>query len=170
MVYLIVDVSHSAYNITRLFSSDMNKPCWKLVKACPQSQKLFCFRENNLLVKWFFVSGIVSHLKFTLPDHFSINVILSRVISLFMLIFLYRFCLGISEEDALLLNTYHVQCVYFSGIQESMICVVDRNQILFGCYIFRSYFSSNLHGEWNSTAVLTFFFYISHLTDNYTKI
>ena len=31
-------------------SSDMNKPCWKLAKACPQSQKLFCFRENNLLV------------------------------------------------------------------------------------------------------------------------
>ena len=31
-------------------SSDMNKPCWKLVKACPQSQKLFCCRENNLLV------------------------------------------------------------------------------------------------------------------------
>ena len=30
-------------------SSDMNKPCWKLVKACPQSQKLFCFGENNLL-------------------------------------------------------------------------------------------------------------------------
>ena len=31
-------------------SSDMNKPCWKLTKACPQSQKLFCFGENNLLV------------------------------------------------------------------------------------------------------------------------
>ena len=31
-------------------SSDMNKPCWKLAKACPQSQKLFCFGENNLLV------------------------------------------------------------------------------------------------------------------------
>ena len=31
-------------------SSDMNKPCWKLAKAYPQSQKLFCFRENNLLV------------------------------------------------------------------------------------------------------------------------
>ena len=29
-------------------SSDMNKPCWKLVKACPQSQILFCSRENNL--------------------------------------------------------------------------------------------------------------------------
>ena len=27
----------------------MNKPCWKLAKACPQSQKLFCFGENNLL-------------------------------------------------------------------------------------------------------------------------
>ena len=32
-------------------SSDMNKPCWKLAKACPQSQKLFCFGENNLPVK-----------------------------------------------------------------------------------------------------------------------
>ena len=31
-------------------SSDMNKPCWKLAKACPQSQKLFCFGENNLLI------------------------------------------------------------------------------------------------------------------------
>ena len=31
-------------------SSDMNKPCWKLAKACPQSQKLFCFGGNNLLV------------------------------------------------------------------------------------------------------------------------
>ena len=30
----------------------MNKPCWKLAKACPQSQKLFCFGENNLLIKW----------------------------------------------------------------------------------------------------------------------
>ena len=28
----------------------MNKPCWKLAKACLQSQKLFCCRENNLLV------------------------------------------------------------------------------------------------------------------------
>ena len=29
-------------------SSDMNKPCWKLAKACPQSQILFCSRENIL--------------------------------------------------------------------------------------------------------------------------
>ena len=28
----------------------MNEPCWKLAKACPQSQKLFCFGENNLLI------------------------------------------------------------------------------------------------------------------------
>ena len=29
-------------------------------------------------------------------------------------------------------NTYHIQSVYFLGIQESMmICVVDRDQILF---------------------------------------
>ena len=39
------------YNIiVSNISSDMNKPCWKLVKACPQSQKLFCFGENNLLI------------------------------------------------------------------------------------------------------------------------
>ena len=28
-----------------------------------------------------------------------------------------------------MLNTYHVSSVYFSGVQESMICVVHRNQI-----------------------------------------
>ena len=39
------------YNIiVSNISSDMNKPCWKLAKACPQSQKLFCFGENNLLI------------------------------------------------------------------------------------------------------------------------
>ena len=74
--FMIVDISHPVYtNIRRLFSpkqnnfwlcgqafasfqhglfisSDMNKPCWKLVKACPQSQKLFCFGENNLLISF----------------------------------------------------------------------------------------------------------------------
>ena len=40
------------YNIiVSNISSDMNKPCWKLAKVCPQSQKLFCFGENNLLIK-----------------------------------------------------------------------------------------------------------------------
>ena len=31
-------------------SSDMNKPCWKLAKACPQSQNCSVLEENNLLV------------------------------------------------------------------------------------------------------------------------
>ena len=35
------------------------------------------------------------------------------------------FCRG-----CLTCTMYHVKCVYFSGIQGSMICVVDRNQIL----------------------------------------
>ena len=51
-----------------------------------------------------YVSGVASYLKFTFPDHFSINVILSTVISLFMLIFFMGFCLGISEEDVLLVK------------------------------------------------------------------
>ena len=38
-------------------SSDMNKPYWKLVKACPQSEKLFCFGGNNLLVRYTHVEG-----------------------------------------------------------------------------------------------------------------
>ena len=50
--------------------------------------------SQNIFFKMVYVSGIVSHLKFTFPDHFLINVILSRVISLFMLIFLSRFLSG----------------------------------------------------------------------------
>ena len=62
------------------------------------------------------VSGIVSHLKFTFPNHFPINVILSQVISLFMLIFCTDFCLGISAEDALLVQ--YVSCT---------MCIFVRN-------------------------------------------
>ena len=82
----------------------------------------FCSRENQLLqilfsvfgflwycvdvliygaavsLKNFFtkvdVSGIVIYLEFTFPDHFYINVTLSRLISLFMLIFFYIFLSG----------------------------------------------------------------------------
>ena len=87
--------------------------------------------QNIFFFKMVYVSGIVSHLKFTFSDHFLINVILSRVISLFMLIFLYRFLSGnFCRRMLYLYNMFHVQCVYFSGIQGSMICVVDRNQIL----------------------------------------
>ena len=46
---------------------------------------------KHFFFKMVYFSGVVSHLKFTFPDHFSINVILSRVIPLFMWIFFYRF-------------------------------------------------------------------------------
>ena len=50
--------------------------------------------QNIFFFKMVHVSGIVTHVKFAFPDHFPIYVILSRVISLFMLIFLYRFLSG----------------------------------------------------------------------------
>ena len=77
------------------------------------------------------VSGIVGHLKFTFPYHFYINVTLSSLISLHVDIFVHIFVWQFLMRMLYLSNTYHVQSVYFSGIQESMICVVDRNQILF---------------------------------------
>ena len=47
----------------------------------------------------------VSYLKFTFGDNFAIHMMLCRVICLFMLIFFFlHFCLGISEEDDLLLK------------------------------------------------------------------
>ena len=109
-----------------------------------------------------YVSGIVTHLKFTFPDHFPIHVILSRVISLFMLIFVYRFFVWeFLRRMIYLYNMYHVQCVYFSGIQGSMICIVDRNQILcdvtFSDHIVHC--TCMVHGL--QLPVLTFFFYIS---------
>ena len=67
-------------------------------------------------------------------------------------------------------NSYLVACVYFSGIQDRTICLVDRNQILFDVYIFRSYCSFNQHAVWKLTVVLPFLFYLSHLTDNNTKM
>ena len=80
--------------------------------------------------KMLYVSGIVSYVKFTFPDCFLIHVILSRVISLYVEIFVKCFVWEFLQRMFYLYNMYHVQCVYFSGIQESMICVVDRNQIL----------------------------------------
>ena len=63
-----------------------------------------------------YVSGIASHLKFRFRCHFYINVTLCRLISLFMLIFFTYFCLGISEEDALLVK--YLLCT---------ICIFLRN-------------------------------------------
>ena len=61
---------------------------------------MFCFigilslSQSIFFFKMVYVSGIVSYLKFTFPDHFSINVILSRVISIFLLILFYGFLSG----------------------------------------------------------------------------
>ena len=38
---------------------------------------------------------------------------------------------GVSEEDDLLVNTYCVQCVCLFGRQESIMYVVESNEILF---------------------------------------
>ena len=45
----------------------------------------------NFFFKMVYVSWIACHLKFTFPDHFYINMTVSRLTSLFMLIFFYIF-------------------------------------------------------------------------------
>ena len=72
------------------------------------------------------------HLKFTFPYHFYLNVkLLDGYISLNIDIFGYIFFVWKFLRMMLyFLNTYHVSSVYFSGVQESIICVVHRNQIL----------------------------------------
>ena len=124
----------------------------------------------HLFFKMVYVSGTGSHLKFTFPYHFYINVTLSRLISLFMLIFFTGFCLGISEEDALLVKYLSCTvCIFLRITGKHDMCSGQKSDIVC-CYILRSYCSCSQHGEWNSTAVLTFLFYISHLTDSYTKM
>ena len=84
------------------------------------------------LLKHFFQNGfclwLVSYLKFTFGDNFAIYVMLCRLICPFMLIFFLHFCLGISDDGDLLVN---VEFVCFFCIQESIMCVMDSNQILF---------------------------------------
>ena len=76
------------------------------------------------------VSGIVNHLKFTFHYHFYINVTLSRLISLFMLIFFTYFCLGISDEDALLVTYLSCTiCIFPRNTGKHDMCS-DRNEIL----------------------------------------
>ena len=92
------------------------------------------------------------------------------VVSLFMLIFFTGFCLGISEEDALLVKYLScTMCIFLRNIGKHDMCSGQKSDIVW-CCIFRSYCSFTQHGKWNSTAVLTFLFYISHLTENYTKM
>ena len=50
--------------------------------------------------------------------------------SLYVDIFVWVFVWEFLQRMFYLYNMYHVQCVHFYGIQGSMICVVDRNQVL----------------------------------------
>ena len=95
---------------------------------------------------------------------------LCRLMSLFMLVFFTYFCLGISEEDALLVKYLSCTiCIFLRNIGKYDMCSGQTSDIVC-CYIFRSSCSFNQHGEWNSTEVLTFLFNISYLTDNYTEM
>ena len=78
-----------------------------------------------------YVSGIVSHVKFTFPGHFPINVILSRVISLFMLIFFTGFCLGISAEDVLLVKYIScTMCIFLRNTGKHDMCSGQKSDIV----------------------------------------
>ena len=78
-----------------------------------------------------YVSGIVSHLKFTFPGNFPIYVILSRVISLFMLIFFTGFCLEISEEDALLVKYVScTKCLFLRNTGKHDMCSGQKSDIV----------------------------------------
>ena len=83
------------------------------------------------LFKMVYVSGIMSHLKFTFPYHFYINVTLSRLISLFMLIFFTGFCLGISEEDALLVKYLSCTiCIFLRNAGKHDMCSGQKSDIV----------------------------------------
>ena len=77
------------------------------------------------------VSGIEIHLTLTFQYHVCINVkLLEGYLSLHIDIFLHICVCGFLRRMLYLLHTYHVSSVSFSGVQESIICVVHRNHIL----------------------------------------
>ena len=87
--------------------------------------------QNIFFSKMVYVSGIASHLKFTFPYHFYINMTLSRLISLFMLIFFTGFCLGISEEDALLVKYLSgTICIFLRNIGKHDMCSGQKSDIV----------------------------------------
>ena len=80
------------------------------------------------------------------------------------------FCLGISVEDVLLVQyVSRAMCIFLRNTGKHDRCIGQHSDFVW-CYIFRSCCSLHLYGAWTSTAVLTFFFYISHFTDNLTQI
>ena len=84
--------------------------------------------------------------------------------------FVTYFCLKICEEDALLVKyLWCTMCIFLRNTGKHDVCSGQTSDIVW-CCIFRSYCSFKQHGEWNSTALLIFLFYILHLTDNATKM
>ena len=89
--------------------------------------------------------------------------ILDGHISLHIDVFVTYFCQVISDGMLYLLHIYHVSFIYFSGVQESIICIVHGNQILsdvkYSDHIVAS--TGMAIRIQNPTAVLRFHFYIT---------
>ena len=78
--------------------------------------KHFFFRMVSVL--W-----LVSHLKFTFADNFAVHVMLYRFICVSMLIFFLHFCLGISEEEDLLVKYLLCRmCLFVWDIRKHDMC------------------------------------------------
>ena len=92
-----MDMADGPHLQGRHFIVMLQKYFWQYISFYIPPKNIFFFKMVN-------VSGIVGHLKFTFLNHFYINVELYRLISLFILICFTYFCLGISEEDALLVK------------------------------------------------------------------
>ena len=65
-------------------------------------------------------------------------------------IFVWQFLRGMLY----LLHIYHVSSVYFSGIQEAIVCIVHRNQILSDVKYSDHIVTSTGNGYQNPTAVM----------------
>ena len=114
--------------------------------------------------KWFMFQGLWSmwNLHFLIIFWY-MWYFLGLYLSLFWY-FCTGFCLGISAEDVLFVQYVScTRCIFLRNIGKHDMCSGQQWDIMW-CYIFRSYCSSNLYGVWTSNAVLTFFFYISHIS------
>ena len=77
---------------------------------------------------------------------------------------------GISVEDAVCVKYLSCTiCIFLRHTGKYDMFSGQTSNIVW-CYIFRLSRSFNQHGEWNLTVVLTFLFYILHLTDSYTEM
>ena len=93
---------------------------------------VFIYGSTVSLPKHFFrmvsVLWLVIHLKFTFADNFAIHVTLCRLICLFMLIFFLHFCLGISEEDDLLVKYLSCRmCLFLRNTEKHDMCGVKSD-------------------------------------------